>query len=766
MKLHYYSLSSTKLPFLLALLGIVGFWSPMQAQLTLTCPPNITVAADSNCSAVVNYAAPVISNAATNDTLFAYTGGLQFYIVPAGVTQVTIEAWGGQGMSNSATSPVAGGLGGYASGMRSVNPGDTLYVYVGDGGQVSTTGGFNGGGTAGTVGCAQSLGGGGGGASDVRIGGTNLTDRIIVAGGGGGAGGNRNQGCGRGTGGGGGGGYYGGGGGAAWPSSSTVLPTGGDQASGGIGGVSSYTGATNNDGSAGALGNGGDGGNEVTSSQGGSGAALPGGVGGGSVGGDGTYSVNWTGQSGAGGSGFTGGVTSDSMASGIWTGAGQVRISYPENISLVQTAGDSSGATFPLGTTSNTWVVSQNGNSDSCSFSINVADSAAPVLSTCPSNDIAYLNAFCDAVVPDYNVALSLTDNCDPNPTLVQSPAAGTSIGGLGASMMVSLISSDASGNTDSCIFAISTADTSAPAITSCPPVQDFFPTTLDCNPVVNFNAPTFMDNCGASVTSTSTPGDTFALGSYTITYTATDSSGNSALCVFTLNVNAPVLSLITANPMSICDGETATLDASTGFGSYVWSTSDTSTSITVSTSGQYWVEVDNGTGCTGSDTIDFVVNALPNPTIAINGAQLCVPPSMTNIQWFENGVAVPGANMPCFQPTSDGSFYATVTDTNGCDGASDTLAFVGIEDAIAPMAMSVYPNPSEGGVQIEMAQSITTAGEVRVYDLTGRIMFRQSFDQLNAKFALDLGQLSAGSYIVEVSSQGFLGRERLSIID
>ena len=43
----------------------------------------------------------------------------------------------------------------------------------------------------------------GGGASDIRIGGTALSDRKIVAAGGGGAGGNRFQGCGRGAGGGG-----------------------------------------------------------------------------------------------------------------------------------------------------------------------------------------------------------------------------------------------------------------------------------------------------------------------------------------------------------------------------------------------------------------------------------------------------------------------------------------------------------------------------------------------------------------------------------
>ena len=260
------------------------------------------------------------------DTCYDFTGGQQEFVVPDGVTEITIEAWGAQGNSNAGG--ISGGEGGYSTGTLAVTPGETIYVYVGGGGQISTSGGFNGGGNAGTVGCPQAFGGGGGGASDIRQGGTALANRVIIAGGGGGAGGQRVQGCGRGTGGGGGAGYYGGGGGAAWPFASTTLPTGGTQASGGIGGTSTYTGAPNNNGTAGSLGTGGTGGDEVTSSQGGNGTALPGGSGGGTTGGDGQYSVNWTGQSGAGGSGYIGGVTAGSTMSGGNVGEGMVCISF------------------------------------------------------------------------------------------------------------------------------------------------------------------------------------------------------------------------------------------------------------------------------------------------------------------------------------------------------------------------------------------------------------------------------------------------------
>lgn len=97
---------------------------------------------------------------------------------------MTIECWGAQGGD---TEYGSGGKGGYALGTLTVSPGETLYIFVGEKGS-RRSGGWNGGGVGGysfeqgTDGCN------GGGASDVRQGGTALSNRKIVAGGGGGAG--------------------------------------------------------------------------------------------------------------------------------------------------------------------------------------------------------------------------------------------------------------------------------------------------------------------------------------------------------------------------------------------------------------------------------------------------------------------------------------------------------------------------------------------------------------------------------------------------
>ena len=148
---------------------------------------------------------------------FSYTGSVQTYAIPAGVTSIHVQCWGADGGSggyfsySGASSP--GGTGGYAEGDVAVSSGQTVYIYVGgrgynwyQGGNTGNNGVFvgigrpssssiaNGGESGGGVGFGQ--GGratkygmaGGGAASHIRLNGIGTNDRQIIAGGGGGGG--------------------------------------------------------------------------------------------------------------------------------------------------------------------------------------------------------------------------------------------------------------------------------------------------------------------------------------------------------------------------------------------------------------------------------------------------------------------------------------------------------------------------------------------------------------------------------------------------
>ncbi len=126
---------------------------------------------------------------------FNFTGGVQMFTVPAGVTSVQVDARGGMGGYDYEALfgyPAQGipGLGGRVQATMNVTPGEVLYIYVGErgygyNGTYNSTTAYNGGGMhyGGDINA-----GGGGGATDIRINGQDLTNRILVAGGGGGSG--------------------------------------------------------------------------------------------------------------------------------------------------------------------------------------------------------------------------------------------------------------------------------------------------------------------------------------------------------------------------------------------------------------------------------------------------------------------------------------------------------------------------------------------------------------------------------------------------
>ena len=228
---------------------------------------------------------------------FSYTGSIQNWTVPTGVTSLSFTAEGAQGGSGTAGYGF-GGLGGRVQGSLSVTPGQALSIYVGQM-PLSNIGGFNGGGN----GANNTYGRGGGGATDIRIGGVALANRVVVAAGGGGGGtncfsGNQNNG--------GVGGGATGGNGYQCNQQTNYVGLGGTQTAGGnnLGGL----------GQAGGLGQGGNGG---TTYGGGGGGGYYGG-GGGSYGG------------GGGGSSYAlATVVSNSIVtSGVRTGNGELTISW------------------------------------------------------------------------------------------------------------------------------------------------------------------------------------------------------------------------------------------------------------------------------------------------------------------------------------------------------------------------------------------------------------------------------------------------------
>ncbi|MBK6723288.1 MAG: Ig-like domain repeat protein [Acidobacteria bacterium] len=346
------------------------------------------------------FAGEVYSVLCTATTTFSFTGGVQAYIVPAGVTSITIDARGAQGTAGALNAPQnggAGGLGGQAAGTLAVTPGQLLQINVG--GQA----GFNGGGAPGapgigTGGSPTYPSGSGGGASDVRTGAGTLGERVIVAGGGGGGSAAPQGSCLQGPGGDGGtgGGLSGTGGstGAGCGSGGTG-GVGADQLTGGNGGLgNSNCSASGVTGSLGVLGSGGSGGNGVigcsgytgSGGGGGGGGYYGGGRGGGGAGGGGGA---WAGGGGGAGSSYITGLTAASTSSGVQTGNGVIVITASGSCSAATATTVTSNANpsvFGQPVTFTATVSPNPGAGATVNF---VIDGGAPVATTTNASGVA-----------------------------------------------------------------------------------------------------------------------------------------------------------------------------------------------------------------------------------------------------------------------------------------------------------------------------------------------------------------------------------------
>ncbi|MDX1651071.1 MAG: HYR domain-containing protein [Brumimicrobium sp.] len=202
-------------------------------------------------------------------------------------------------------------------------------------------------------------------------------------------------------------------------------------------------------------------------------------------------------------------------------------------------------------------LTDENGNSTSCNVNVIPNDLTPPQI-TCPTDQFLNNGTNCDYQITDFTALVSASDNCSAV-TLTQNPAIGTALG-TGVHL-VEITATDAFGNSSSCTFNLSVAETVDPTI-SCPS------NITQCDPVVNYAVPSGADNCvGFSVSQTDgsglTSGDQFPVGTTLQTFEVTDLSGNTASCSFTIEIlESPDPANIITTTTSLCDTTSMVLEA------------------------------------------------------------------------------------------------------------------------------------------------------------------------------------------------------------
>lgn len=150
-------------------------------------------------------------------------------------------------------------------------------------------------------------------------------------------------------------------------------------------------------------------------------------------------------------------------------------------------------------------------------------------------------------------------------------------------------------------------------------------------------------------------------------------------------------------------------------------------------------------------------------PTISSNGNVLTAS-SATTYQWYVDGVLIPGATSQTYTATQSGAYVVRVTDSNGCwfsySALFDHALITDISSFDNSFRFTVYPNPSNGMINLSSEILPGTNFSVQVLDSRGRLVANEKNNMV-----LDLTHLENGVYFMNVYPEiGGVFTERIVI--
>jgi len=317
------------------------------------------------------------------------------------------------------------------------------------------------------------------------------------------------------------------------------------------------------------------------------------------------------------------------------------------------------------------------------------------------------------------------------------------------------------------------TVSITADAITICDGAQVIFTPTP-----VNGGTPTYQWKLnGSDIATGATYSNSSLANGNTVScvMTSTEACVSSATATsntVTMTVN-PILTPsveINADPaIAVCPGESILFTANPANGgtpTYQWTVDGVNAGTNATLSGIY----NNGQviACTMTSTANCanpsVVSATPKTVtiynvtpVTISEASGVLTSSATSgNQWYEETLGIiNNATSQTYTPIADGHYYVVVTDANSCDVTSNVINFIytGIDNVTEVPTIKLYPNPTNGIVNISFGQEIV--GDVMIENIIGKKVYIAKVNQTKDSVkAIDLSKFASGTYFVIIKNE------------
>jgi hypothetical protein len=244
----------------------------------------------------------------------------------------------------------------------------------------------------------------------------------------------------------------------------------------------------------------------------------------------------------------------------------------------------------------------------------------------------------------------------------------------------------------------------------------------------------------------------------YSVVITNTNTScSNSGSVSVTLNPVPTVMA--SASSTSVCAGSPATLTAS-GATNYTWTAGgNASTEVVTPSATSVYTVTGEASGCSNTATVS--VDVTPTPTVMVTAsstlvcsnfgesAVLTASTTATTYSW-SNGDATMSTTVT---PTSGTTYTLTVTEA-GC--SASTTIFIDAQICMAvnnqsalDNSISLYPNPTNGIVNIAIASALSGKTSVEIYDALGKLVITEKLT--NDVTTINTSKLEDGIYMFKI---------------
>jgi len=264
--------------------------------------------------------------------------------------------------------------------------------------------------------------------------------------------------------------------------------------------------------------------------------------------------------------------------------------------------------------------------------------------------------------------------------------------------------------------------------------------------------------------------GNTYAVaqpGNYTV---VTENIGCATTSVVT-PVTAGPISVNLGNDTSYCEVKNvwATLDAGYPGAKYLWSTGDTSRVIEIRNSGTYWVNVDAGPNCQGTDQIQVNIDPLPQAngiSYVRNGNSYqfyaAGTVGVTGYMWlFSDGSTSIDPNPV---KTIEGDLYVRLVLFNQCGTDTVQLGWpLTVSNVVDENTISVFPNPASDYINVRTGDAAVK--QLVIINSVGAVVSTVDVADGSQEHRINTAHLPAGNYILRVHAEAGIVNKQFNIV-